>query len=77
MFYAVGLTSNARLKKKVKRATKAVKLHYLNQEKKHQHFISFQYQAKSWHAPQICYSKVESTGIGMNVRHFASNIPEK
>ncbi len=77
LFYAVGLPSNERLKRRVKRATKAVKLHYLNQGKKHQHFTSFRYQAKSWHTSQPCYSKVESTGIGMNIRHFASNIPEK
>lgn len=77
LFYAVGLSSNERLKKKVKRAEKAVRLHYLNQGKKHQHFMSFEYQAKSWHTAQRCYSKVESTGIGMNIRHFASNIPEK
>lgn len=77
LLYAVGLPSNERLKKKVIKAEKAVRLHYLNQGEKHQHFLSFQYQAKSWHAPQQCYSKVESTGIGMNIRHFASNIPEQ
>ena len=77
LLYAVGLPSNERLKGKVKKADKAVRLHYLNQGEKHQHFLSFEYQAKSWHASQQCYSKVESTGIGMNIRHFASNIPGK
>jgi hypothetical protein len=77
LFYAVGLPSNAKLKKQVAKQKKAVELHYLNQGEKHQHFSSFQYQAKSWHAPQQCYSKVESTGIGMNIRHFASNIQKK
>ena len=24
-----------------------------------------------------CYSKIESTGLGMNIRHFVSNIEEK
>lgn len=77
LFYAIDLSSNSRLKKKVKRVERAVKIVYQNQRKKHQHFISYQYQAGSWHKPQQCYSKIESTGIGMNVRHFVSNIPEK
>jgi hypothetical protein len=74
--YAVGLPSNERLKKIVSRSEKAVRFLYQNQGLKHQHFISFKYQAKSWHKQQQCYSKVESTGKGMNIRHFASNIPE-
>jgi len=77
LLFATGQASNAILKKKVSRAENAVKHLYLNQGKKHQHFISFKYQAKSWHREQQCYSKVESTGLGMNVRHFISNINEK
>ena len=77
LLFVTGQASNAVLKKKVSRAEKAVKYHYLNQEKKHQHFMSFSYQAKSWHKAQQCYSKVESTGLGMNVRHFISNMKEK
>ena len=39
--------------------------------------MSFSYQAKSWHKEQRCYSKIESTGLGMNVRHIISNLDQK
>ena len=77
LLFATGQASNAVLKKKVFRAEKAVKHLYLNQGEKHQHFLSFSYKAKSWHKGQQCYSKIESTGLGMNVRHFISNMKEK
>ena len=78
LFFHDGLTgqaSNAILKKKASRAVKAVK--YLNQGQKHQHFIRFSYQTKSWHKAQQCYAKVESTGLGMNIRYFVSHMKEK
>ncbi len=75
--YAVGLASNAVLKRKTARAKKAVKHLYLNQGKKHQHFMNFDYQAKSWHKAQRCFSKVESTSLGMNIRHIVSNMEVK
>ncbi len=65
------------LKQRVRRAEQAVRKLYLSKGEKHQHFISFQYQAGSWHAQQQCYSKIESTGIGMSVRDFVSNMPEE
>lgn len=74
--YAVGLPSNKILKRKTERVEKAVRHLYLKQGKKHQHFIKFKYGAKSWHKKQQCYSKIESTGLGMNTRHFVSNIEE-
>ena len=77
LLFANGQASNAVLKKKVSRAEKAVKQRYLNQGEKHQHFMNFSYKAKSWHKEQHCYSKIESTGLGMNVRHFISNMEEK
>lgn len=77
LLFATGIASNAVLKKKVSRAVKAVKHLYLSQGKKHQHFIHFSYRAKSWHKEQQCYSKIESTGLGMNVRYFVSNIKDK
>ena len=77
LFYAIGLATNERLKKRVSRAKKAVEILYQHHKIKHQHFISFKYQAGSWHKPQQCYSKIESTGLGMNIRHFVSNIPEQ
>lgn len=77
LFFATGIASNSILKKKVSRAQKAVKQLYSDQGEKHQHFISFPYQAKSWHKEQQCYSKIESTGLGMNIRHIASNLEEQ
>jgi hypothetical protein len=41
---------------------------------KHQHFFKHTYQAQSWHMQQTCYTKVESTGKGLNVRHIVSNL---
>jgi len=77
LLFVTGQASNAILKKKVSRAEKAVKHLFLKRGKKHQHFINFSYKAKSWHRKQQCYSKIESTGLGMNIRHFVSNIKEK
>ena len=65
------------VKEKVLRAEKAVRKLYFEQGKKYQHFIEYTYQAKSWDKPQKCYAKIESTGLGMNVRHFVSNIEGK
>ena len=76
LFYAVGLATNDVLKRRVSRVESAIKHLHLSRKEKYQHFISFQYQAGSWHSSQQCYSKIESTGIGMNVRHFVSNLPE-
>ena len=75
--FAIGLPSNEVLKRRVKRAEMAVDRLYLCEGKKHQHFITHSYQAKSWHKPQQCHSKVESTGKGLNTRHIVSNLPEK
>ena len=77
LLFATGQTSNAVLKRKVERCEKAVKHLYVSQNIKHQHFIAFRYQAKSWHKPQQAYAKIESTGKGLNVRHFISNIEEQ
>lgn len=77
LLFVTGQASNSVLKKKISRPVKAVKHLYLSQKEKHQHFTSFSYQAKSWHKEQQCYSKIESTGLGMNVRFFISNIKQK
>jgi hypothetical protein len=76
LYYAIGVASNEVLKRRVRRAERAVKHLYQGKGKKHQHFISFDYKAGSWHKPQRCYSKIESTGLGMNIRHVVSNLPE-
>ena len=75
--FAMGLSNNEVLKRRVERAEKAVKHLYVRQGIKHQHFISYSYQAQSWHRPQQCYTKVESTGKGLNTRHIISNLPQK
>jgi hypothetical protein len=75
--YAIGMATNKVLKRRIERAERAVRLLYGENGIKHQHFITFKYQAKSWHKEQQCYSKIESTGNGMNVRHFVSNLSEE
>lgn len=65
------------LKRKVERCERVVKHLYVHQNIKHQHFTAFTYQAKSWHKPQQAYTKIKSTGKGLNVRHFISNIEEQ
>lgn len=72
--YAMGQASNDVLKQRTARAEKAVSHLYVANNIKHQHFISFEYQTKSWHKPQQRYSKIERTGKGLNVRHFTSNM---
>ena len=72
--YAIGLASNEVLKKRTSRVVKVVNSLFVSKNIKYQHFISFEYQAKTWHKPQKCYSKIESTGKGLNVRHFISNL---
>lgn len=74
--YAIGQAGNNVLKERSARAVNAITKLYVEQNIKHQHFMSFEYQAKSWHKHQTCYSKIESTGKGLNVRHFISNIEE-
>lgn len=75
--FVMGLANNEVLKRKVKRAEKAVSHLYVKHGIKHQHFLTHSYQAQSWHKPQRCYTKVESTGKGLNVRHIVSNLPKK
>lgn len=74
--YAIGQATNEVLKKKVSRAASAVTHLYVTQNIKHQHFTCFDYQANTWHKPQRCYSKIESTGKGLNIRHFISNMDQ-
>jgi len=75
--YAIGMASNEVLKRRVVRASNAVEKLYVANNIKHQHFISFSYQAGSWHKSQQCFSKIDSTCKGLNIRHVVSNIEEK
>jgi hypothetical protein len=73
--YCIGLTTNSRLKKFTEVAEKVVRKGYLERKEKYQFFAGgFKYKADSWSTPQNCYAKIESTGKGMNVRYFCSNI---
>lgn len=74
--FALGMGSNEVLKRRAKRAEKAVSHLYVSKGTRHQHFFAHSYQAKSWHKPQQCYTKVESTGKGLNTRHIVSNLSE-
>ena len=75
--FCVGISANERLKKVTAKAEKIVRTQYLEKGLKHQHFMGgFTYQADTWQEAQTCYAKVESTGKGMNVRYFISNLPE-
>lgn len=74
--YVIGLASNETLKKRVSRAENAVRQLYLSKGEKHQHFFGFLYGAKTWHREQQIYCKVESTGLGMNIRYIVSNLKE-
>jgi hypothetical protein len=77
LLYCVGMTTNNVLKKETEIAFNIINRTCAKNKKKFQHFTkSFQYKAKSWTNHQTCYAKVESTGKGMNVRYFSSNIPD-
>lgn len=75
--FATGIASNEVLKRKVARVEQAVRRIHVERGTKYQHFIEYSYQAQSWDKPQQCYAKIESTGRGLNTRHFVSNIEGK
>lgn len=73
--FCIGISANERLKQITAKAEKVVRRQYLDKGLKHQHFMGdFSYQAGSWDQPQNGYAKVESTGKGMNIRYFISNL---
>ena len=78
LLYCVGITTNAILQKETNIAFNIIERTCAKKNIKFKHFTkSFEYKAKSWSNPQMCYAKVESTGKGMNVRYFSSNITGK
>ena len=78
LLFCIGMPANNRLRPFTEQGEKAVKAVFADQGEKYQFFTgAFQYQAKSWTKPENCYAKIESTGIGMNVRYFCSNIPNR
>ena len=73
--FCVGVPGNKRLHAITRQSETAVKAAFADQQEKFQLFPrAFKYQADSWTKPQNCYAKIESTGKGMNVRYFCSNI---
>jgi hypothetical protein len=76
--FCIGLASNARLKSLTEASENIIRKSYLERGEKYQFFAgAFPYQAGSWENPQKCYAKIESTGKGMNVRYFCSNMENK
>jgi hypothetical protein len=75
--FVLGIASNEVLKRQTGPIAEAIRNQYVSRGEKHQHFMSFSYQAGSWDSPQRCIAKVESTGKGLNVRYIVSNLPGK
>lgn len=73
--FCMGLRGNQVLNKLIKKDYDLVKEQYADKSLQHQCFIGpFDYQAQSWEKPQRVYAKVESTGLGMNVRFYVSSM---
>ena len=73
--FCMGIAKNEVLAGFTKPDVDQVAERYLAAGKKHQQITgSFSYQAKSWEKAQKVYAKVESTGKGMNLRYFVSNM---
>lgn len=73
--FAVGIASNPRLRKFTDEKEDEIRERFLIQKKKYKEIIGpFVYQAESWEQPENVYAKVESTGKGMNIRYFVSNL---
>jgi hypothetical protein len=73
--FCLGIATNNRLENFIGEVYNQVKEQYGDKGLKHQQFVGpFHYQADSWDKPQATYAKIESTGKGMNVRYFVSNM---
>jgi Transposase DDE domain group 1 len=73
--FCMGLRGNQVLNRLIKDDYDEVKKQYADNNEPHQRFIGpFEYQAESWEKPQRVFAKVESTGLGMNVRFYVSSM---
>lgn len=73
--FCIGITTNERLKQYTDLLQAHITEEYLSKKIKYQDFTEgFSYRADSWEKAETCYAKVESTGKGMNVRYFCSNM---
>ncbi len=76
--FAIAIASNNVLKKKTKLLRNCVRYSLVNKDIRKQIITEgFDYQAGSWDKSEKCYAKIESTGKGLNVRYFISNIEGK
>jgi hypothetical protein len=75
--FCIAVARNERLKNFTEAKENEIDQNYLQKSLKHREIIGpFEYCADSWHKPQKIYAKVESTGKGMNLRYFVSNIEQ-
>ena len=76
--FCIGLASNEVLKKEIASELASVQKDYVDKGEKYQIIIPVSnYKAKSWDSVEQVYAKIESTGIGINVRFIVSNIQEQ
>lgn len=72
--FCIGIPSNPRLKALFEQEIEFVRKEFVDKDIEHQLFIgSRKYKAKSWDNEQSVYAKIESTGMGLNVRYYVSN----
>lgn len=73
--FCMGLRGNQVLNRFISNDYNQVKEQYADKSLEHQRFVGpFEYQAVSWDKPRRVYAKVESTGLGMNVRFYVSSM---
>jgi len=66
LLFVTGIASNTILKKRVSRVKYIIKKGCLSKGEKHQHFMKFKYQAKSWHKEQHFLTKKTGNNKSMN-----------
>ena len=75
--FCIGIPSNQRLKALFEKEIEFVRTEFVEKDIKHQLFIGpKEYKAESWQNEQSVYAKIESTGLGLNVRYYVSNYTE-
>lgn len=74
VYYALGQSSNPKLKKKVEHLLEQARALYRESQKKVKIFTSFPYQANSWARPRRVIGKVEISEQGENLRFVVTNL---
>ncbi len=77
VYYALGQTSNARLKEKAASILEQARSLYQESQRKVKLFTSFPYQAQSWKKPRRMVCKVEISEQGENVRFVVTSIKSR